>query len=239
MSVKPKKGNINCYRFQTCLLAVILVMLALALDSSASLNVRSDRAMLKPNDLANFTITVSNSGETLLDPVRMVDTLPPGMSYVSDDRSGIVHGDEILWSNLGRLNTSESTPVHLATRIGPFARGTLENRVTVTGTPPTGYNVSDNDTEDVFVTLAAKKTNGGNLDHIELGGQKAMAFGPSSQAKNAATSNNYDEIMKAQSGNQGGCCGHNLIYIQAGNQSALAYGSAVAINKRAISTAQN
>jgi len=67
---------------------------------------------------------------------------------------------------------------------------------------------------------------------MELGGQKAMAFGPSSQAKNAATANNYNKIMNAQSSNQGGGCGHNLIYIQAGNQSVLAYGSAVAINKR-------
>lgn len=239
VSEKPRIGrNHRQTRKISCLLAALLMMIAIALQSGASLNIKSDRPVLRPCDIANFNITVSNSGETPLDPVRMVDTLPPGMSYVSDDRSAIVQGREIIWRNLGSLNTSESTPVHLVTRIGPCTRGRLENLVTVTGTPPTGYNVTDNGTEDIFVAASAKKKSAGNLDRIGLGDQKAVAVDPSSKSRGTAVANNYNEIKKAQSRIQGSGCGHNLIDVQAGDQSAFAHNSAVAVNKRMISSAQ-
>lgn len=239
VSEKPKRGRNHRQTSKvSCLLAALIMMLLLASQSDASLNVKSDRAILKPCDIAKFTITVSNSGETPLDTVQMVDKLPPGMSYVSDDRSGKVQGHEILWSNLGRLDIGESTPVHLATRIGPRERGRLENQVTVTGTPPTGYNVTDKDTEDVFVAASAKKKSAGNIDRIGLGDQKAAAFGPSGRAGSTAVASNQNEIKKAQSRNQGSDCGHNLIDVQAGDQSAIAHNSAVALNKRKIVSAQ-
>lgn len=234
-SEKPEMSRIRRQRMKvSCLLAALIMLLLLASQSGASLSVKSDRPVLRQCDIATFNITVSNSGETPLDPVRMVDTLPPGMSYVSDDRSATVQGREIVWSNVGRLDTGESTPVHLVTQIDPCTRGRLENLVTVTGTPPTGYNVTDNDTEDIFVAASAKKKSAWNRDRIGLGDQKALALGTPGKVKSAAIASNQDEIKK----NQGSDGGHNLIDVQAGDKSALAYNSAVALNKRKITSAQ-
>ena len=117
----------------------------------SSLDVTTVPAHLHSGNIATFIINITNTGETPLDPVKVQDTLPVGMSYVSDNRSGLAQGQNITWRNIGRLEIGASTQIKLVTRIDPGTTGWLENFVTVTGTPPTGYNVTDNDTADLFV----------------------------------------------------------------------------------------
>jgi hypothetical protein len=101
-----------------------------------------------------FTLNISNTGETPLNPVKVIDTLPRGMSYLTDDRSpkGQVTGNEIMWPNVGPIDIGDSTAIHLLTRIDDNAFGRLTNKVSVIGTPvPEGFNVTSLDEEYVDV----------------------------------------------------------------------------------------
>jgi len=96
-----------------------------------------------------FTIIVTNTNGSVLDPVIVVDTLPDGMSYVSDDSSGTVAGDTITW-DIGPIASGHATTIHLVARIDGDELGTLINTVTATGTPPEGDDVEYTDTADVL-----------------------------------------------------------------------------------------
>ena len=105
-----------------------------------------------PGTDVTFTLEVRNTGNCILDPVWVVDTLPAGMSYVSADPNEIISSKGIItWTNVGPLNSNESTTLSLVARIDTGASGTLTDNVTVWGKPPAGVNVTDNATADVVV----------------------------------------------------------------------------------------
>ena len=54
-----------------------------------------------PSSNVEFTITVSNTGDCTLDPVRGVDTLSGWMSYVSSSPVADTHDGTIIWNNVG------------------------------------------------------------------------------------------------------------------------------------------
>ena len=107
-----------------------------------------------PSSNVEFTITVPNTGDCTLDPVRVVDTLPAWMSYVSSSPAADTHDGTIIWNNVGPLDPGDSKTITLVARIASDASGTLTNAVTVTGTSSTGEEVTDSDT--VTVTVLAK-----------------------------------------------------------------------------------
>lgn len=218
---------------------VIVLIFALIPTSMSSLDVSYDHARVSPSSIAHFTITITNSGETPLDPVRVVDTLPAGISYISDDKGGFAKGQNITWSNIGHLDVGESIPVHLVTRIAPRVLGELENLVTVTGTPPTGYDVTDRDTEDIYVEAPWTRENRG--DSVEVGHQKAIATNPLGQdgVRNSATAKNYNDIMKVQSNRGDIDGGSNHMGVRTGDQLALAHDSGSAISKISIKSVQD
>nr|CBH38970.1 hypothetical secreted protein containing periplasmic copper-binding and DUF 11 domains [uncultured archaeon] len=102
----------------------------------------------------NFTINVINTGDCTLNPVKVVDTLPAGMSYVAIGTSpapSIVLGNTITWNIVDPLNPGDSTKISLIAHIDTGAEGTLTNIVNATGKPPAGDNVTGSDTADVTV----------------------------------------------------------------------------------------
>jgi uncharacterized repeat protein (TIGR01451 family) len=101
-----------------------------------------------------FSINVTNTGNCTLNPVRVVDTLPAGMSYVAAGTSpapSSVVGKEVTWTNVSSLDPGDSTTITLIAHIDEGALGTLINNVTATGTPPYGADVHDSDTATVTV----------------------------------------------------------------------------------------
>jgi len=102
-----------------------------------------------PSTNVNFTITVTNTGDCQLDPVAVVDTIPAGMSYVSDDSGGNIAGNTVTWDNLGPMTALESKAIHLVLHIDKGAEGELNNTVHVEGKPSHGDNVSDEAYETV------------------------------------------------------------------------------------------
>ena len=108
-----------------------------------------------PASNVEFTITVPNTGDCTLDPVRVVDTLPAWMSYVSSSPAADTHDGTIIWNNVGPLDPGDSKTITLVARIASDASGSVTNAVMVTGTNlTTGVNVTDSDT--VTVTVLAK-----------------------------------------------------------------------------------
>jgi len=97
-----------------------------------------------------FTITVTNTNGSVLDPVIVVDTLPDGMSYVTDDAGGTESPEGTITWDMGSLASGNSTTIHLVASIDGDELGTLTNEVTATGTPPEGDDVEDTDTADVL-----------------------------------------------------------------------------------------
>ncbi len=77
----------------------------------------------EPGTTVNFTITVENTGNCILDPVKVVDTLPTGMSYVNalpspDNVSSVV----ITWDNVGPLAANGgSATINLIANIDEIA----------------------------------------------------------------------------------------------------------------------
>ena len=97
-----------------------------------------------------FTIVVTNTNGSVLDPVIVVDTLPDGMSYVSDDAGGTESPEGTITWDMGPLDSGSATTIHLVASIDGDELGTLINEVTATGTPPEGDDVEDTDTADVL-----------------------------------------------------------------------------------------
>jgi uncharacterized repeat protein (TIGR01451 family) len=231
----------NAYRKQALrFIALVALVFVLVPTSMSSLDLSVSPSHLNPGGIARFTINVINSGETLLDPVTVEDTLPAGLSYISDDRGGLARGRNITWNNVGGLDVGDSTRLHLVTRIGLRTKGKLVNFVTVTGTPPTGYNVTDNDTEDIFVTAPVKEPTR-NMESLDVGDQEALAVNLPGNlgAGSAAVAENSNEIKKIQSQKDCSSCRRlNQMRIRADDQFALAFASGRATNCRVISSIQ-
>ena len=103
-----------------------------------------------PSTNVTFTITVGNNGDSTLNPVTVIDTLPGGMSYISSNPKGSVVGNTIRW-NVGPLASGTSETITLVAQIDEGAAGMLTNYVTATGTPPEGADVTGYDTAEIEV----------------------------------------------------------------------------------------
>jgi uncharacterized repeat protein (TIGR01451 family) len=109
-----------------------------------------------------FTITVTNTNGCTLNPVIVVDTLPNGMSYVSDNSSGVESPTGTITWNLSSMDSGESVTIELVARIDSGASGTLTNVVNATGTPPEGEDVIDSDSANVVVIVPPPPVSGGS-----------------------------------------------------------------------------
>ncbi|NQE06559.1 hypothetical protein C5S32_11880 [ANME-1 cluster archaeon GoMg1] len=114
----------------------------------------ADPPDVAPSSNVEFTITVSNTGDCILDPVRVVDTLLGWVSYVSSSPAADTHDGTIIWNNVGPLDPGDSKTITLTALIASDASGSVTNAVTVTGTSSTGEEVTGSDT--VTVTVLAK-----------------------------------------------------------------------------------
>jgi uncharacterized repeat protein (TIGR01451 family) len=107
-----------------------------------------------PSIGVTFTITVANTGDCTLNPVKVVDTLPEGMSYISSSPAADSHDGTIVWNDItdgAGLVKGASKTIKLVAYIDEGAAGMLTNVVTATGTPPAGADVHDRDTADIEV----------------------------------------------------------------------------------------
>nr|CBH39001.1 hypothetical secreted protein containing NosD and DUF11 domains [uncultured archaeon] len=104
-----------------------------------------------PGTDVTYKINVTNTGDCILNPVSVVETLPAGMSFVSATPVANVSAGLITWTNIGPLAAGESKTLTLVAHIDPAASGTLNSTVSVEGKPIHGDGVTD----DAYYAITA------------------------------------------------------------------------------------
>lgn len=214
------------------LLGIAVLLSSIAIVAVATTDISVDPPVVKPLDKPIFHIKVTNVGETPLAPVKVVDTLPKGLSYISDNRGGHPEGNEVVWDNVSALDIGKSIQIDVLTQVSECARGELDNLVNVTGVPPTGYAISDRGNRSiVVVTPKERHARAKSVNHLDLGDQSARSFG------HAAAVNS---ILVKKDQDSGKCCRKsNFESIHAKRQSAEAWGSGAAENNLKIIASQH
>ncbi len=118
---------------------------AITLAKTGSLADDNGDGVDSEGDIVTYTFTVENTGNVTLDPVAVTDPLP-GLSIITCPASSLTPGDD-----------TDCTATYTLTQ-PDIDNGQVDNTATATGTPPTGPDVSDTDTESV--PLAADPTIG-------------------------------------------------------------------------------
>lgn len=98
-----------------------------------------------PNSNITFILNVTNIGKTVLDPIRIIDTLPLGMEHVSDNMSAMVSGRTVSAVIPGILYPGQSLYREIVARFDGSSYSGFENLVNASGTPPVGRDVWDLD----------------------------------------------------------------------------------------------
>jgi uncharacterized repeat protein (TIGR01451 family) len=100
-----------------------------------------------------FTINVTNTGNTALNPVTVVDNLPAGLTYISDNQTPMatVAGNTVTWANIGSLAPGAYKNISLVTQANGATTGWLTNSVLATGDPGVGCNITNASTEKVYI----------------------------------------------------------------------------------------
>ena len=116
-----------------------------------------------PGAEISFVIIILNNGRTHLIHVNAVDTLPSGMSYISDNRSESVSvsGRVVSWNDLDDLDPGASIAIHLVAGIDRDISGMLSNVVYVNATDPAGGEVNDSawaEVQSLLPNIAVTKT---------------------------------------------------------------------------------
>jgi uncharacterized repeat protein (TIGR01451 family) len=122
-------------------------------DCSINLTKIARPSSAPPLSNITFVITVTNSCDSVLEPVVVKDSLPQGLDYKSSNRTGIRIGQNIIW-NLTRLKPGQSNFIELIAQINKSASGTLWNQAKSVGILSDGDNVTANDTVPVNITAA-------------------------------------------------------------------------------------
>jgi uncharacterized repeat protein (TIGR01451 family)/fimbrial isopeptide formation D2 family protein len=113
-----------------------------------------------PGGIVYFSLTITNTGAMALDPVKLIDYLPDGLTYrpgystvdgVPQEPDNIVGSPEVLtWNNIGAMNPTDVIVVQFQATVDPGRTGTFINNATVIGTSTIG-DVTDSDDSPVGV----------------------------------------------------------------------------------------
>ncbi len=113
-----------------------------------------------PSTNVTFLINVTNNGEVNFTQVEVVDVLPEGLEYVSDNRSGNESPKgTVTWSYIGPLVMNGSSCIELVAQINGSKFGILTNNVTVTGVTKTGDNLTNYSSAVVIARNASIELN--------------------------------------------------------------------------------
>jgi uncharacterized repeat protein (TIGR01451 family) len=122
--------------------------------ASADLSITKSASPPNPNvgDNVTFTVTVTNNGPDGAGGVAVVDILPSGVTYVSDDSGGAYDNTTGLWS-VGNLANAASATLEVVVTVETSEP--IDNQATITASSPLDPDPSDN---QATVTLQAPRT---------------------------------------------------------------------------------
>jgi uncharacterized repeat protein (TIGR01451 family) len=117
---------------------------------------------VRAGETLTYLLQVENKGPLASGATTVTDTLPAGLSYVSDDGGCLVSAGREISCDLGSLGNGESRSIHVLTQVAAAASGLLENTAAVAGSnfdPELGDNeASANTAVEEVADLAIAKT---------------------------------------------------------------------------------
>jgi uncharacterized repeat protein (TIGR01451 family) len=129
----------------------------------AKVTLNTEANIPSPGGIVYYQLTIQNTGIMPLNPVRLTDILPDGLTY--NPGSSIVAGapyepdsitnnsdgtQTLVWNNIGAMNPGDIIIVTFEAMVDPGRIGAFVNRAIVVGTSQIG-NVTDEDTSTVGV----------------------------------------------------------------------------------------
>ena len=171
----------------------------------------SGNGTLVAGEQVTYTLQVTNNGPSAATGVRVTDTLPSGVSFVSSSSPCSTSGQTVTCT-ISNLEPG-STTITIVGRVAADARGTSSNTATVTAaTPddPTSSNNTSTSTStvtgraDVFVTLTpdTQTVNAG----AEATFQLVIGNNGPSTAQNVVVTGQVPPGMTPVAGSSGGAC---------------------------------
>jgi uncharacterized repeat protein (TIGR01451 family) len=130
-------------------------------DSISALKLDQTVAPPSAGGLVQFNITLNNTGNTTLNPVRVVDALPAGLTFSSASPvQSNLSGQVITWNNVGPLAVGSAVVLFVNATVDPgLVNSTvpmvaLTNTVNATGTDPINLNLTANSSANVTIYYA-------------------------------------------------------------------------------------
>ena len=118
----------------------------------------ADPNQVEPGGFTTFTLQATNLGPSVADEVRLIDTLPAGLAYVSDDAGCDTAALPTLSCDLGDLAPGASATVQVVAEAVGAPDTSWTNTVTVAltgdGNDPDLTNNSDSDDVDILMEVA-------------------------------------------------------------------------------------
>ncbi|OYO17574.1 hypothetical protein CGZ94_01350 [Enemella evansiae] len=171
----------------------------------------SGNGTLVAGEQVTYTLQVTNNGPSAATGVRVTDTLPSGVSFVSSSSPCSTSGQTVTCT-ISNLEPG-STTITIVGRVAADARGTSSNTATVTATTPDDPTSSNNTSTststvtgraDVFVTLTpdTQTVNAG----AEATFQLVIGNNGPSTAQNVVVTGQVPPGMTPVAGSAGGAC---------------------------------
>ncbi len=132
-------------------------------------------ASAAPGDPITYNLALDNVGQADATSVRLTDTLPAGVTFVSQESSYpfVQQGQDIIWT-VGTLPAGESGSVLLHAQVDPGAGGNLVNLLTAS-TPITETGYGNNDAS--WTTVVGQPSTGEVvINEVAWSGTAASAF---------------------------------------------------------------
>lgn len=121
-----------------------------------------------------YTIRITNTGQVILDPLVLTDTLPPDFYYIAG--SGVPADPDVIaeptlaWQNLGPLAPGASITIRFAVTATPDITGTYWNVAVVEGHHPGGV-ITDTDDAPISIidpaVVVDKQVAAVDLDNVQ------------------------------------------------------------------------
>ena len=139
--------------------------------TTADVSVAKDADVITPQPGATvtYTLTAANSGPNVAASTTVVDLLPSGLTYVSDDATttGSTYATSTGVWMIGTLASGSSTALHIIATVNAGTEGqTIENIATITSNKPDSNTGNNTGSE----TVTPPSSSGGGGDNSGGGG---------------------------------------------------------------------